>query len=291
MRDHGATASQPVQSAASLKREPCKMPEIRQLATLLPTSLRGPVRTLWRKVRGNPELHLLCLLSDPDRLSVDVGANAGDYAVFLARHNKGCVAFEPNPELARRIQETYGAKGIRIHACALSDREDQVTLSIPVVDGVEHSALATIEPGNRVRDLPTRTVVVRCCRLDSFGLEPVGVIKIDAEGHEEAVLQGCEALIERDRPNFLIEAEDRHRPGSVQAIRQILESRGYRGFMLERRKLRPIEEFEPARHQDMANVMLDAVVDGRTYVNNFAFACDPAVVDRLSMLAARAKAL
>ena len=285
------TACHPVQSVTSLKREPCKMPEIREFATLLRTSLRGPVRSLWRKVRGNPELHLLCLLSDPDRLSVDVGADAGDYAAFLARHNNGCVAFEPNPELARRIQESSGATGVRVHACALSDREDEVTLSIPVVDGVEHSALATIEPGNRVRDLPTRTVVVKCCRLDSFGLEPVGVIKIDAEGHEEAVLRGCESLIERDRPNFLIEAEDRHRPGSVQAIRQFLESRRYRGFMLERRKLRPIEEFDLTRHQDRANVKLDAIVDGRTYVNNFAFAHDPVVVDRLSTLAARAKAL
>jgi FkbM family methyltransferase len=267
------------------------MPQLRHLATLLRASLRRPVRSLWRKVRGNPELHLLRLLSDPGRLSVDVGANAGEYAAFLARHNKGCVAFEPNPELARRIQESYGAAGVRVHACALSDKEDHVTLSIPVVDGVEHSALATIEPGNRVRDLPTRTVVVRCCRLDSLGLEPVGVIKIDAEGHEEAVLQGCEAIIERDRPTFLIEAEDRHRPGSVQAIRDMLKSRGYRGFMLERRKLRPIEDFELACHQDMANVMLDAIVDGRTYVNNFAFVCDPVLIDRLSSLAARAKAL
>jgi FkbM family methyltransferase len=121
-------------------------------------------------VRGNSVLYLLGLLSHPDRLSVDVGASAGNYDAFLARHNKACVAFEPNPELARRIQESYGATGTRVHACSLSDREDHVTLSIPVVDGVEHSALATIEPGNPVRDLPTRTVVVRGSRLDSFGL-------------------------------------------------------------------------------------------------------------------------
>jgi FkbM family methyltransferase len=290
MRDLGATGSHSVPSAATLEREP-DMPELRYLAALLPASLRAPVRSLWRKVRGNPELHLLWLLSDPGRLAVDVGANAGEYAAFLARHNKGCAAYEPNPELARRIQETYGATGVRVHACALSDKEDQVTLSIPVVDGVEHSALATIESANRIHDLPTRDVVVPCCRLDSLGLEPVGVIKIDAEGHEEAVLRGCEALIERDRPTFMIEAEERHRLGSVQAVRNFLERRGYRGFMLDRRKLRPIEEFDLARHQDMANVRLDAIVDGRTYVNNFAFVCDPVLIDRLSSLATRAKAL
>ena len=39
------------------------------------------------------------------------------------------------------------------------------------------------------------------------------------------------------------------------------------------------------------HVRLDAIVDGRTYVNNFAFVCDPVIIDRLSSLAASAKAL
>jgi len=220
-----------------------------------------------------------------------VGANYGQYAAFLARHSKACVAFEPNPELARRIEETCGASGVRVHACALSDKDQDATLSIPVVDGVERSALATIESENRVGDLPTRTVAVRCRRLDDFGLEPVGVIKIDAEGHELAVLHGAEALIERDRPSFLIEAEERHKPGSVKAIRDFLERRGYRAFMLVRRRLRPIEEFNLARHQDSASVRLDAIIEDRTYVNNFVFVCEPVLIDRLSALATRGHSL
>jgi FkbM family methyltransferase len=246
---------------------------------------------LWSKVRGNPELHLLRLLSDPSRLSVDVGANCGQYAAFLARHSKACIAFEPNPELARRIEETYGTSGVRVHACALSDKDQDVTLSIPVVNGVEHSALATIESDNRVGDLPTRTVAVRCRRLDDFGLEPVGVVKIDAEGHELAVLHGARGLIERDRPSFLIEAEERHKPGSVNAICHFLGRRSYRAFMLVRRKLRPIEEFDLARHQHSASVRLDAIIDDRTYVNNFVFVRAPDLIDRLSALATRGQSL
>ena len=61
--------------------------------------------------------------------------------------------------------------------------------------------------------------------------------------------------------------------------------------MLERRKLRPIEQFDLNRHQNAANVQLDAVVEGQTYVNNFAFVCDPVLIDRLSGLASRGKAL
>jgi FkbM family methyltransferase len=267
------------------------MPELRHLAALLPASLRGPVRSLWGKVRGNPEHHLLRLLSDPDRLAVDVGANSGSYAAFLARHNRGCVAFEPNPGLARWIEDKYMAARIQVHACALSDKDDEVTLTIPIVDGVEHPALATIHQGSGTHNLSGRSVVVPCRRLDEFKLEPVGVIKIDAEGHEVEVLRGSTSLMDRDWPSFLIEAEERHRPGAVQTIRQILEGAGYRGFMLVRRRLRPIEEFDPARHQNPSSVRLDKVVEGQTYVNNFAFVCNPALVDLLSRLTKRHKAL
>jgi FkbM family methyltransferase len=265
--------------------------ELRHLAILLPASLRRPVRSLWRTIRGNPELHLLSLLSDPSRLAVDVGANAGSYAAFLAKHNKGCVAYEPNPDLAEGIREKYSAAGVQVYACALSDKKGDVTLSIPVIDGVESPALATIQQGTWIGDLPTRTVVVPCYRLDDFDLLRVGVIKIDAEGHEVEVLRGSESLIERDRPSFLIEAEERHRPGSVQAVRDILEHVGYRGFMLERRKLRPIEEFERARHQNPSNIRLDTIYEGGTYVNNFAFVCRPAIIDLLIDLTTSAKVL
>jgi hypothetical protein len=77
----------------------------------------------------------------------------------------------------------------------------------------------------------------------------------------------------------------------VNAIRDFLERRGYRAFMLVRRRLRPVEEFDLARHQDSASVRIDAIVDGRTYVNNFAFVHDPVLIDRLSDLAARGQSL
>ncbi|MGO8126768.1 FkbM family methyltransferase, partial [Rhizobium ruizarguesonis] len=49
-------------------------------------------------------------------------------------------------------------------------------------------------------------------RLDSYQFGPLGFIKIDVEGHELKVLKGSQAILNRDHPNLLIEAEDRHRP-------------------------------------------------------------------------------
>jgi FkbM family methyltransferase len=268
------------------------MPELRELAKVLPAPVRQQVRWLWGKVRGNPEFHLLRLMSRPDRLSVDVGANYGSYAAFLARHNKGVVAFEPNPDLAARIGREYGRLGVVAHACALSDSEREARLSIPQLDGVERFALATIESEERLEGVPTRTITVPCRRLDGFDLGPVGLIKIDAEGHELAVLRGAEGLIDRDLPSVLIEVEERSRPGALASVRECFEGRGYRGFMLDRRRLRPVEQYDPARHQDPLATKLGLIVDeDRTYIYNFAFAHDPATVARLSDLVRRGRTL
>ncbi len=267
------------------------MPELSEIARILPPPIRDPIRSIWRKFRGNPELNFLRLLSVPDRLALDVGANSGDYAAFLVRHNRGCMAFEPNPRMVRAIEAKHGHLGFRTENCAISDREEEVEFRIPVIDGEECFELGTIEAQNKVASLSVRSYKVPCRRLDDFGLGPVGVVKIDVEGHELAVLRGAESLIERDRPNLFIEAEDRHRPGAVASIREFLEHRGYRGFMLWRRRVRPIEEFDPAFHQNPSAILGIVVVEVQNYVNNFAFVHDAALADRIAKMARRGRSL
>ncbi len=261
------------------------MVELKRLAAFLPDPVLQPLVRAWRRIRGNPETHVLALLSDPDRLAIDVGANAGDYARWLARHARGCIAFEPNPALARSIEQKYGESGVQVHACALSDHDGRAILRIPLVDGQDCSALATVETSNSTDGLPTREVEVPIRRLDDFELGSVGVIKIDAEGHELAVLGGATRLIARDRPNIMVEVEERHKPGSVADVRSFFVERGYEGFFLLGRRVAPIGTFDPARHQDASNVVRGSVSVTATYVNNFLFTAAPGLIDRLSALA------
>ena len=243
----------------------------KRLVNYLPASAQRTITAAWRKIRGNPELHVLEILSDPTTLAIDVGANAGDYAHWLARYSRGCVAFEPNPELAQLIEQRYGSTGVQVFAYALSDHSGQATLRVPVIDGQEHSALATVEPANTVGDMPMREVVVPLRRLDDIELETVGVIKIDAEGHELAVLGGAQDLIARDRPNIMIEVEERHKPGSLASVRSFFDDRGYEGFFLVGRRLAPIGQFNPVLHQNPSWVIRDTVSINKIYVNNFIF--------------------
>ncbi len=57
--------------------------------------------------------------------------------------------------------------------------------------------------------------------LDSLTLPKIRLIKIDAEDHDLAVLQGAEKLISRDRPILIVES------GEAGPIPQWLHDHGY----------------------------------------------------------------
>jgi hypothetical protein len=105
-------------------------------------------------------------------------------------------------------------------------------------------------------------------------LESVGFIKVDVEGHELAVLLGARKILERDRPAILVEAEERHRPGAVQSIRDLLTPLGYHGFMLDAGRLSPISNFDATRDQFIPADRVDNLNGGNyegRYINNFVF--------------------
>ena len=77
--------------------------------------------------------------------------------------------------------------------------------------------------------IPTMTAEVR--KLDSYEFEGVGLIKIDVEGDELAVLEGAEQTIAREKPVIIVEdnktAEDLNKYKTGDTIRW-LEKRNYR---------------------------------------------------------------
>ncbi len=181
------------------------------------------------------------------------------------------IAFEPQPGPAAFIRRGLGSR-VRVEQVALSDGEGEVVLRVPrdrMQDG-----RATIEAANALESLDATEVVVPRRRLDAYDLPRVGFAKIDVEGHELAALEGGRALLARDRPTLLIEAEDRHRPGAVESVAAFLGALGYKGAFL----------------RDGALVPLDRIAGGglgagaaAAGVNNFVFAARP---EALAVLAA-----
>lgn len=160
-----------------------------------------------------------------------LGANRGIYTWRLKKLARAVHAFEPNPELAERLRRAV--PGAVVHPCALSDRDGEADLRVPLVNGIAYDGWATVEPKNRllaVHPDDVRTIRVPLRTLDSFGLEDVGFVKIDVEGHELAVLHGAALTLKRCRPILLLEVEDRHRAHAEAEVKTFLTSLEYNMF-------------------------------------------------------------
>ena len=219
-------------------------------------------------VRRERELALLPFLVPRDRTAVDVGANIGTYTEALVRLCPHVVAIEPNPPWAAELSEMF--KEVRVIRGAASNGAGQMTLRVPT--SVALAGMATIEPNNQLGGRNVEEVVVDVFTIDSLNLTDIGFIKIDVEGHEEAVVQGAIETIRTHRPNLLIESEERHRPGSVPSIVRLLHGFGYSGYMLWNGALTPVSQFNLKVHQ-MEFPPADDQAEARTehYVNNFIF--------------------
>lgn len=213
----------------------------RRLARLL--ERRFPVTWLrlriWRRDRHfEREFFALGPLCDPGRLAVDVGGNAGEYSYWLSLHARHVITYEPNPECHPAISRLCRSN-IDLRPVALSDRAGCAALVFQQGNSGIGSIAGENPIASRDREPDHVRLEVAMVRLDDEGLAPVGLIKIDVEGHEAAVLGGALGLIARDRPRLMIEIEERHRPGAHDLVRDLLVPAGYERFLLQQDRIIP----------------------------------------------------
>jgi FkbM family methyltransferase len=258
------------------------------LITTLPTCWVTDLRAYWHWFFGDPELRLLRFLNDPTKCSIDVGANVGIYTFFLKKYSSICHAIEPNPNLVKTLRQCFSS-GVSVFEGALSDQNGSSILSIPVIEGKETHGLASIEDSNPITEVyQVNTTTVVCRKLDDMDIVgTVGFIKIDVEGHELSALKGGIAVLERDRPNIMVEAEERHIPGAVKNLVDFLTYRNYKGFFLLDGYLHPVENFDLEKHQNLNHASTKGEKTGKLYVNIFIFIRDETVLKQLKHLMVR----
>ncbi|BCZ23084.1 FkbM family methyltransferase [Mycobacterium senriense] len=249
---------------------------------LAPAAEKLAPRLFWRRRfrilqdlgRSRPDIQLVASLCDPERVSLDIGADLGEFTIAMLASSRSVIAFEPRPAQACDLASMFDAVGaaVRVEPVALSDEPGVVAMRVVASE----PGRSTIEAGNKLGDVNGGTIEsidVPVRRLDDVHLGDIGLIKIDVEGHELAVLHGATETLTRHRPAIVVEAEERHHPNSVAEITALLDGLGYAGFFDLGGVRRPIIEFDPARHQDEANVgSRENGWAGRgIYVNNFVF--------------------
>lgn len=217
----------------------------------------------FRKHHFEPEYWLIPLFCRHDKIAVDIGANMGIFAFTMQRYSRQVIAFEPNTDLWPFLRRFLSDK-VRLEDAALSSGAGQAEFRVVA----DNTGVATIEAKNplsmidRPETIATRSVATRT--LDSFALSDVSFIKIDVEGHEEAVLAGAVRTIAENRPVVLVESEDRHNPGAPARVADWFSALDYDGFFIKAQQLLPVGVLSP---EDVHPAGLD---DG-IYINNFIY--------------------
>lgn len=212
---------------------------------------------------GEPEIHAIHRLASKNKIALDVGVHLGFYSRHLAAYCSQVIGFEPNPASAALASKSL-PRNVRIENVALSDTNGTAILRIPRMGakGAEE-ALGTLEKANTLAGGEFDEVEVKTARLDDYKLPPVGIIKIDVEGHEEAVLRGGNGLLQRDQPACMIEIEERHNPGALSRVIEYFATLGYSAFYLKNGAFEAMSA--------LADVSEFQGTSVQRYVNNFFF--------------------
>jgi FkbM family methyltransferase len=168
-----------------------------------------------------PEYALLASFLREGDWAIDVGANVGHYCKRMSDlvGAKGrVIAFEPVAHtfslLAANMQNCKHQNVTLVNAAA-SDVTGVARISIPRFDnGAMNYYEASINTDNE--GVPVMTLSIDALQLDS----PVRLLKIDAEGHEMAVLRGSINLLKRFRPILIVEV-------STREVHSFLDALGY----------------------------------------------------------------
>jgi len=213
---------------------------------------------------GEAEIRALKYLVDPRRDSIDVGCARGAYAYPLSRLSRKVWCFEPLPASFAFLSAAFASKSnVALYPFAASDADTEVTLWVPSHDG----DAPTVNGFNHGDHASWTAIKVPARRLDSVVDADVGLIKIDVEGHEAAVLDGATKLLNRSRPNVVVEVEKRHMEEDPATVFDRLLKLNYRGWFNWEGKLLPVDQFDSAVHQRIENLN----VPNRWYANNFIF--------------------
>lgn len=180
---------------------------------------------------------------------LDIGANTGLYTMLACAANKSAkvLSFEPVPRVRDALQSHVKINDWQDRCCvvgsAVSNFDGVAPLHVPFRDVPLSASLD--ESGFRrtdgyVIDIPVVTIDSTCGN-DLF----VDLVKIDAEGFDDQVLEGMHNVISHSLPTIIVECNP---DGPYQNIEEILNRYGYQFFNLQHERpthsahIRPLKD-------------------------------------------------
>ncbi len=187
---------------------------LKKIAARLPLRIQQELKRIYfaYQIRRNrfftdeKEFAIVDRLISPGDWVLDIGANVGQYTKRfseLVGDSGRVIAFEPVPdtfELLTANAQRFRQKNVTLFNAAASDQCVALGMAIPTLSsGLSNYYAAHLTPtanGLTVLTFPIGNVQFP---------HSIRLAKIDAEGHELAVLRGMENLLRRDQPTLIVE--------------------------------------------------------------------------------------
>lgn len=160
---------------------------------------------------------------------VDVGAHTGLYTLLLNDCINKAVLFEPDPNTCKLLKRNIAInlmEDVTIYQAAASDHSGSGSLRIEGnYSGLNH---ITDNSDNQFDEVISIDLVTVDEALSALQINTVDLIKIDTEGHELNVLQGCKEVL-NNSPGALVLYEN----SNFEEIYKFFDGMGFKIFGLD----------------------------------------------------------
>lgn len=156
------------------------------------------------------EKKFIKLIKDEINLSLDIGANVGNYTkLILQETNSKVISFEPLPDAYRELEvlKKDFSERLEVFNIAISNENKKQDLYFGNEKSEKASLMNNLEKLSFVGKVNKNKISVNVKKLDDlknvFKNQIIDFIKIDTEGYEFEVLDGAKNLLQEHKPKFI----------------------------------------------------------------------------------------
>jgi FkbM family methyltransferase len=177
---------------------------------ILSLSLKGKGYMNYGSFKDSGEKFFINLIKEEINLSLDIGANVGNYTkMLLSDTNSKVISFEPLPKAFEELKEVKSnfQDRLEIHNIAIGVKDEILELSYGTEKSEKASLIKNLEKISFIQGENKNKISVQVRQLDYFQSyfknKVIDFIKIDTEGFEYEVLKGAKNILEIHRPKFI----------------------------------------------------------------------------------------